>query len=308
MGKNYTDQALLINNKTYCDIYDRFMMLARTIFKWKNLDKVCGFGANRFLESALFEFGKAVFVKDDKIGLHVFYANPSDQLNTYNLPIKVMAWSNGEGYNKMYDLDDVVLIMNNNLMKPTSRTIEEFSSRLYNIQRTADINLNALKTPLIIEGKKETMLTLKNIFMKYDGNVPVIYANKNFDVSTKLNVIDTKAPVLLKDLEDYKHEITNDLMTYLGINNANTSKRERLITSEVESNDDLINYFLNCFYETRKEACDLINEKFLSDSDTKIELELNEDVLNLLAETKLMLESEEDNNGEIYNNNKNING
>ena len=303
MGKNYTDQALLINNKTYCDIYDRFMMLSRSIFKWKNLDKVCGFGANRFLEEALFNLGCAVFVKDSSIGLHVFYATPSDQLNTYNLPIKVMAWSNGEGYHKSYDLDDVVLIMNNSLMKPTSSTISEFAGRLYNIQRTADINLNALKTPLVIEGEKETLLTLKNIFMKYDGNVPIIYGRKNFDISTKLNVLDTKAPVLLKDLEDYKHEITNDLMTALGINNANTQKRERLITSEVESNDDLINKFLNCFYETRKEACDMINEKFLSESDIKIELELNEDVIELIRETIGNSESEGEDNGSIYDNN-----
>jgi hypothetical protein len=92
-------------------------------------------------------------------------------------------------------------------------------------------------------------------------------------------------------------------MTRLGINNANTSKRERLITSEVESNDDLINYFLNCFYETRKEACDMINEKFLADSDIKIELELNEDILNLIAQTKFGLESEVEDNGSIYDNN-----
>ena len=303
MGKNYTDRALLINNKTYCDIYDRLMMLSRSLFKWKNLDKLCGFGANRFLEEALFNLGRAVFVNDSDIGLHVFYVNPSDQLNSYNLPVKVMAWANATGYSKEYDLEDVVLIMNNNIMKPTAATITEFAERLYNIQRTADINLNALKTPLIIEGEKETLLTLKNVFMKYDGNVPVIYANKNYDISKKLNVLDTKAPVLLKDLEDYKHELTNDLMTYLGINNANTSKRERLITSEVESNDDLINYFLNCFYETRKEACDMINEKFLGDSEIKLELELNEDVLNLLAETKLVKESEVDEDGSIYNNN-----
>lgn len=303
MGKNYTDQALMLNNRTYINTYDRLTMLARSLFKWKNLDKVCGFGANRFLEQALFDFGRAVFVNDSEIGLHVFYANPSDQLNTYNLPVKVMAWSNGKGYEKQYDLDDVVLIMNNNLMKPTADTVVEYSERLYNIQRTADINLNALKTPLVIEGEKETLLTLKNVFMKYDGNVPVIYARKNFDISTKLNVLDTKAPVLLKDLEDYKHELTNDFMTYLGINNANTQKRERLITSEVESNDDLINYFLNCFYETRKEACDLINEKFLADSEVKIELELNEEVLDLLAETKFNLKSEGEENGTIYDNN-----
>ena len=44
-------------------------------------------------------------------------------------------------------------------------------------------------------------------------------------------------------MELHKHEIWNECMTFLGINNANTDKRERLITNEVDSNNDLINYF-----------------------------------------------------------------
>lgn len=306
MSKNYTDESLFLNNATYIDYFDRLQMLARSLFTWKNLDEICGYGANRFLEESLFRFGRAVFVRDSEIGLKVFNANPSDVLNIYGLPLKIMATSMaGGGYAKEYDFDDVVYIMNNDLCKPTSSTIDLYARRLYNVERTMDVNLNAQKTPLIIEGDKNTLLTLKNVFMKYDGNVPVIYANKNFDINSKLNVLRTDSPYIIDKLENHKHELWNDCMTFLGINNANTSKRERLISSEVESNDDLINYYLNCFYKTRKESCDMINEKFLSDSDIKLEVVLNEDVLDLIAQTKFdylnMDGGEED--GDLYNNN-----
>ena len=88
-------------------------------------------------------------------------------------------------------------------------------------------------------------------------------------------------------------------MTFLGINNANTSKKERLVTSEVESNDQLINYYLNCFYKTRKKACDILNEKF----GTNVEIVLNKEVVDLLAETTEALEEEGGLNGKVYNNN-----
>ena len=69
-------------------------------------------------------------------------------------------------------------------------------------------------------------------------------------------------------------------MTYLGIDNANTDKKERLITDEVESNNEIIKYYLNCFYKTRKKACDEINEKYGLD----ISIKLNKDVLELLKQ------------------------
>ena len=49
-----------------------------------------------------------------------------------------------------------------------------------------------------------------------------------------------------------------------------------------ESNNDLINYYLNCFYKTRKKACDDINSKFGLD----IEIKLNKDILDLLKVTE----------------------
>lgn len=294
---NETDLAMLINNRTMIDYLDRFRMLATSLFTWENLDKYAGTGASRFLEQSLYENGRACFVKDNELGYLALRVNPSDKLNIYMLPTRVMAWS--IGYNKDYDFDDVVYIMNNELMKPTMAIVELFANRLYETERTIDTNLIAQKTPILIEGDTKTILTLKNVYMQYSGNTPFIFGNKQFDISNKLNVLKTDAPFIIDKLDIHKHQIFNEALTVLGINNANTDKRERLITDEVQSNDQLINYYLNCFYKTRKKACDEINKKF----GLNISVVLNREVINLLKITEndiINNESIGDDDGEIY--------
>lgn len=284
-----TDLAMRINNETYIDYLDRLKLLATSLFTWKGLDEVAGKGASRFLELSLYDFGRACFIKDDELGYMALRVNPSDTLNVYQLPTKVQAWS--IGYQKQFDFDEVVYIMNNELQIPTARTINQFAYRLYETERTIDVNLIAQKTPVLIEGDTKTILTLKNVYMQYSGNTPFIFGNKQFDISNKLNVLNTNAPYLIDKLELHKHEIWNEMLTYLGIDNANTDKKERLITDEVESNNEVINYYLNCFYKTRKSACDEINKKF----GLNIELQLNKEMLDLLktSEDKIINYDEE---------------
>lgn len=291
-----TELSMLLNNATAIDYEDRLHMLAISLFTWKGLDDIAGFGASHFIEESLYRYGKACIVKDDEIGIKALNVTAAGKLNIYYLPVKVNAFSTG--YNKIYDFDDVVYIMNNELQKPTKDTLTLFAARLYETERTSDVNLQAQKTPVLIEGDKNVLLTLKNTYMQYSGNMPVIYGNKNFDVSSKLNVLRTDAPYIVDKLEDHKHNLWNDCMTFLGINNANTSKKERLVTSEVESNDQLINYYLNCFYKTRKKACDILNEKF----GTNVEIVLNKEVVDLLAETTEALEEEGGLNGKVHSN------
>ena len=296
------EMSMLTNNATYIDYLNRLRLLATSLFTWENLDEVAGFGASRFLEQSLFDNGRACFVKDDELGFMVLKVNPSDKLNVYKLPTRVMAWS--IGYEKNYDFDDVVYIMNNELQLPTSQTINLIAYRLYETERTIDTNLIAQKTPILIEGDTKTILTLKNVYMQYSGNTPFIFGNKQFDISNKLNVLKTDAPYLIDKLTIHKHELWNEALTYLGIDNANTDKKERLITDEVESNNDLINFYLNCFYKTRKQACELINEKFLKDSDLKISITLNKDIADLLNVNKNDIinydNSDEDSEGDYY--------
>ena len=279
MNKNETNLAMFLNNVTYNDYYDRLKLIAISLFNWDGLEEIAGTGSNRFLELCLFNNGRACFVKGEKLGYLAVNANPSDKLNVYQLPEKIQAWS--IGYCKQFEFDDVVYIMNNELMKPTRATIELFAYRLYETERTIDVNLKAQKTPVLIEGDKKTMLTLKNAYMQYDGNIPFIFGSKTFELGSKLNALKTDAPYLIDKLELHKHEIWNECLTFLGIDNANTDKKERLITDEVESNNEIIKYYLNCFYKTRQRACDEINEKFFG-GEEKITISLNNEILDLL--------------------------
>lgn len=293
-----TALALIINDRTMNDYIDRLKMLSVSLFTWKGLDDIAGTGASRFLELSLYEDGKGVFVKDDELGYMALKVSPSDKLNVYMLPVKVMCWS--IGYNKQYAFDDVVYIMNNELQKPTREFMELFAYRLYETERTIDINLQAQKTPILIEGDTKTILTLKNVYMQYSGNTPFIFGNKQFDISNKLNVLKTDAPYIIDKLDVHKHQIFNDALTVLGIDNANTDKKERLITNEVESNEELIKYYLNCYYKTRKKACDDINKKF----GLNIDIELNKDIIDLLNITEndiINYDDRGDDDGEIYN-------
>ena len=271
-----TDLTMYVNNATYVDYLDRLKLVATSLFTWEGLDEVAGVGASRFLELALYENGRGVFFKDDELGYMALRVNPNDKFNVYMLPTKVICYS--FEYNKEKDFDDVVYIMNNNLQKPTLETLKLFAYSLYEVEATINVNLLAQKTPILIEGDTKTILTLKNVYMQYSGNTPFIFGNKQYDLSNRLSVLKTDAPYLIDKLTLHKHEIWNECLTYLGINNANTDKKERLITDEVNSNNQLINYYLNCFYKTRKQACDEINKKY----GLNISIKVNDDVLDLL--------------------------
>lgn len=275
-----TDLTMYVNNATYVDYLDRLKLVATSLFTWDGLDDVAGVGASRFLEIALYENGRGVFFKDDELGYLALRVNPNDKFNVYNLPTKVICYS--FEYNKEKDFDDVVYIMNNNLQKPTLETLKLFAYRLYEVEATINVNLLAQKTPVLIEGDTKTILTLKNVYMQYSGNTPFIFGNKQYDLSNRLSVLKTDAPYLIDKLTLHKHEIWNEALTFLGVNNANTDKKERLVTDEVNSNNELINYYLNCFYKTRKEACERINEKY----GLNIKIKLNKDVLDLLDTTE----------------------
>ena len=287
---NETDYQMIKNNQIYIDYLDRLKLIATSLFTWEGLDEVAGVGASRFLELVLYENGRAMFTKDDELGYIVLKVLPDDKFNIYMLPTKVQGFS--FEFNKDYDFDDIVYIMNNNLCKPTFETLRLIAYRLYEVETTIETNLIAQKTPVLIEGDTKTILTLKNVYMQYSGNIPFIFGSKKFDINNKLNVLRTDAPYLLDKLALHKHEVWDEMLTFLGINNANTDKKERLITDEVNSNNELINYYLNCFYKPRKMACDELNKKY----GLNVKVTLNQDIkklLNLDENVKIDLEDKE---------------
>ena len=143
----------------------------------------------------------------------------------------------------------------------TVRDAELYAYRLTNIDRTIDINIHAQKTPVLIRCDEKERLSLQNLYMKYDGNQPVIYGDKRLSAEP-LEVLQTNAPFIAPDLYELKVKIWNEMLTKLGISNVNYQKKERMITDEVQRGQGgtVANRYSGLMM--RQQAADQINDMF----------------------------------------------
>lgn len=241
--------AKQMNNLTFTDYYYRLMLLARSIHEYENLPEGI---TERWIEKLMFHEGHAMLYKDPEKGLMFAKCAPIDTLNYCEEPTKLTPVGTDYYGPPLIVNENCVLFRNNDEMIPTSFPIKLFAYRLAEISRTIDINIHAQKTPALITGTEKQKLTLKNVYAQWDGFEPVIFGDKALDADT-LKVLATAAPVVFPQLQTQKATLWNECLTFLGINNANTDKRERLISNEVEANDTHIDLSADCMLKCREE-------------------------------------------------------
>ena len=111
---------------------------------------------------------------------------------------------------------------------------------------------------MVVLTDEKNRLTWANIMAKYEGNVPLIMADKDLRIDN-FTSMPLAGPFIANDLMLYKHNLWNECMTFLGIKNTNTDKRERLVSDEATANFDQVNQSAETMLITRQEACDKMN-------------------------------------------------
>ena len=124
-------------------------------------------------------------------------------------------------------------------------------------------------------------VTMKNIYEQYDGNTPVIFGDRNQLSMDSIKSVKTDAPFVANDIMEYKKEIWNEALTFLGVNNL-SEKRERLISDETNTNNELINLNLMSYLQPRKLACKQFNEKYGLTGDKAIDVKVRSDLDNII--------------------------
>lgn len=245
------------NNASFMEYYNRLTELSISMFKWTGVPNTIDV---RFLELILFGDGMSVFFKDEDIGFLSLRCMIGGHLNLYNIPDERRAYA-ANGYQMELNEENSVIIFNNKLHTNSVLTVENFARRLWNLDRTIDVNCNAQKTPVLISCDETQRLTLKNVYMQYEGNQPVIFADKNLNPNS-LKVLSTQAPYVADKLYMLKTQIWNEALTYLGISNVNMTKKERLISDEVIRNQGGVIANRNSRLKERQSACERINKMF----------------------------------------------
>lgn len=250
-------ESLLTNTTTYQQYCDRLLSLAISSFNWKNVPDTIDV---RFMELCAITEGATVFFKDEVLGYLCLKVMLGGRLNQYGNPITFTAYGNNN-YKNQLDESNGVIIYNNMLKSPSINDINLYAARLTNIERTIDVNVNAQKTPLFICCDENERLTLKNVFMKFMGNMPVIFGRKSMS-GTQMSVLKTDAPYLSDKLYQLKIDTWNEALTYLGIPSISVNKKERLIKDEVQRLSGGALASRRSRLLMRQTACEQINKMF----------------------------------------------
>lgn len=256
MARKRTTLTDLLNNLTYRVIFDKFKMIAINMFEWSGLPEGID---EKYIENFLFDDGCAIFFRDPNMSHMCLKADPGANLNVYGEPLGW--WATGFNYHNYYDADKCVIISNNKLRIPTRDFIYFYTNKLYEAERTLDVNIKTCKTPFVFVCDEKSVLTFKQLFAKIDGNEPVIFPDKGLSTDN-LQVLQTGVKFMGTEIQDYKHTVENELLTFLGLNNLPVDKKERLITDEAEANNELIQSFCDIQLEARESACEEINKMF----------------------------------------------
>lgn len=280
--------AVLMNNQTYIDYLERMKKICLSLFEWENLPPSMN---ARFLEMCLYYNGQGAMLYDDDYGYINTMASDGGYINIYGLPTEVTCYSYRFNQRRSLYMTDTgeekgkecILVMNNYERIPTQVMCTLFAMRLAEAQRTADVNIKAQRTPVLITTDQKQYFTLKKMYEEYDGNTPAIFADKNVISPDALKALKTDAPFIVNDIMDYKREIWNEFLTTLGISNL-SEKRERLISNEVDSNNELVNLNLQSQLIPRKEACKQFNEKYGLMGEKAINVKVRSDLYNLVKE------------------------
>ena len=260
---NRGDQLLLDNalSTNRYRLFDYFTTIVLNRFKWDNLPQSL---EGRFIEKAFYNTGQAFFYKDEKLGFVCLPCEDCSELNIYGEPLAVRV--TGHNFSKIVPLSKGVRILDNDRATPPVIHIEYYVNLLNEVTHTLMMNLRQQRYPYIIPTTKETEFTVKNIFNKIDEFEPVIFTDKTLsdDITGKegIKVLNTGVPFIIDKLQEFKNDITNELYTLLGINNANTDKKERMLVDEVNVNNVSIMTSLDLAFKTRKDAVEQINKKF----------------------------------------------
>lgn len=271
--KTLFGESATVNNLTYMQYLNRLTELSVSMFEWKNLPPTVD---ARYLELHLFETGSMVYFDDDVIGNLCLDCLPSGRLDVYGNPVLRRAYSGYNNYQKLLKESNSVIIWNNYLHTNSILEVKMFARRLYNLDRIIDVNANAQKTPVLIQGTEQQRLTLKNLYKEFDGNSPFIFGDKNLDLNS-LKCLQTGAPYVCDKLYNLKQMYWNEALTYLGINNTGAQKRERMLAIESSQAQGGTISSRYSRLQSRREAVEKINAMF----GTNIEVNYREDFISI---------------------------
>lgn len=267
----------------------KFEIIALNLFSWENLPPTI---EERYIEKALFDKGLVCLVDDENLGQIVVGCNYSQNMNIWGEPTEVI--TSGFNYIKSFNIENTlnttytrdnddseiktaIVCQNNDLYISTREILEYYVNKLVEVELSTFTNVYLQKFPFLINTTKDNEMTMKTLISKVDKGEPYIMYNKKIaDLTTAVDVFNLNVPFVADKLLQYRFETEREIYTLFGFNN-NFEKKERLLTDEINVNNDFINCNIDSMYKKRKQFAELMNVKYGWNVQVKKRYEIKEE-------------------------------
>ena len=250
----------------------KFEIIALNLFEWKNLPDTI---EERYIEKALFNKGLVCLVDDENFGEIVVGCSYSQNMNIWGEPTEVI--TTGYNYVKTFNIENTInttytrgvdglksaiVCQNNDLALSTREILEYYVNKLVEVELSTFTNVYLQKFPFLINTTKDNEMTMKTLISKVDKGEPYIMYNKKIaDLTTAVDVFNLNVPFVADKLLQYRFETEREIYTLFGFNN-NFEKKERLLTDEINVNNDFINCNIDSMFKKRQQFAELMNKKY----------------------------------------------
>lgn len=289
----------------------KFEIIALNLFSWENLPPTI---EERYIEKALFDKGLVCLVDDKNFGQIVVGCSYSQNMNIWGEPTEVI--TTGYNYVRTFNIENTInttytrdinneindenniletaiVCQNNDLAISTREILEYYVNKLVEVELSTFTNVYLQKFPFLINTTKDNEMTMKTLISKVDKGEPYIMYNKKIaDLSNAVDVFNLNVPFVADKLMQYRFETEREIYTLFGFNN-NFEKKERLLTDEVNVNNDFINCNIDSMYKKRKQFAELMNAKYGWNVQVKKRYELKEECEEPLLDMKKEVKKDE---------------
>ena len=232
-----------------------------SMFEYENLPDTL---KSSIMEDQLQENGYTVIFKYQNKLYSTVAGLSGREKSPYNEPTTAIINVPALNYNQTLTISkDCVLIKNDDLMVGLMPTILKHGTLSIENEITMLLaDYNARIQTLISAGTDQTIQDAQNYINQIiDGNLSVV-GESAFYQDLKTHNPSQNAKENFQDLIAYQQYIKSDLYNELGLSSLNNMKKERLITSEVDSESDQIFPLVDNMLRNRKEGINMVNKLF----------------------------------------------
>ena len=291
-----------LNNSTFNSarleesLYLRMIMsLAVSRFRWEGFPEEID---ERFIEIELFQKGLVVFFHEDENYGRYFAtsATTNGPINQYRNPTAFRPY--GPRFeHKTLSGNECVPIWCNELRVPEYDVLVVFARRLAEFDKSIDVLNNRVRIPWIFTVPQSQRKSAQEFWRQVEQGEPAVFGTEALqELVDNIKTLDMRVePRTIGELQVAKTRVWNECMGYLGINNANQDKKERLVEAETSANDSQVMISRRASLAARKRAAEAINKKYSLNVTVKWSDEL--ELLRTATAAGLGFENGGDNNG-----------